>query len=85
MFVSKGFHFGGNLEEFHHGLVASKNNNSYIMNELSANSLANASALSNIDGLTLQVVSFLVCDGQMVNIRIMNSDQKTVRYLYGTL
>ncbi|KNB43826.1 hypothetical protein JH06_2272 [Blastocystis sp. subtype 4] len=45
------------------------------MNELSANSLANASALSNIDGLTLQ----------MVNIRIMNSDQKTVRYLYGSL
>ena len=55
------------------------------MNELSANSLANASALSNIDGLTLQVVSFLVRDGQMVNIRIMNSDQKTVRYLYGAL
>ena len=51
------------------------------MNELSANSLANASALSNIDGLTLQVVSVSVPDKQMVNIRIMNSDQKTVRYL----
>ncbi|KAK8789438.1 hypothetical protein WA588_001323, partial [Blastocystis sp. NMH] len=42
------------------------------MNPLSENSLANSASLPSIDGLTLQIVS----------VKLMNGDQKTMRYLF---